>query len=391
MAHDKRLKVLALFYDIHRPPEEELRRLENNNQTPRASIFRDEFNADILDSRMLEKAPAIRRAFYRFLPTELAQIIEAYTIHQRYDIVLSWYERAAFSFALLCKITGRKPVPHVAMCSWPTRGIKAILLRLAYSRISRLIMWSTVQRALVVNKLHVPVAKIDFVHYFVDQNFFRPVSRETDMICSVGSEMRDFPTFLEAMRGLDISCHIAAGTLHRKRSRWVTAVDSAGELPPNVTVGKRNFLELRELYARSRFVVIPLLQSDTDNGITCILEAFAMGKPVICSRTKGQVDVIREGVTGLFVPVGDPVALRNAILRLWNNPNEVERMGQAARKYIEQEQTLDGFVSSVKSVVQSVVESQQVANRNSAGTNKRISNVDGELCEKHSRKSATAN
>ena len=94
-------------------------------------------------------------------------------------------------------------------------------------------------------------------------------------------------------------------------------------------------LDLRELYRRhSLFVVVPLLESDTDNGVTVILQAMAMGKTVICSRTEGQVDVIQDGVTGLYVRQGDPDALRAAMVALWNDPARARAMGARARKYI---------------------------------------------------------
>ena len=56
-----------------------------------------------------------------------------------------------------------------------------------------------------------------------------------------------------------------------------------------------------------------------------------MGKPVICSRTRGQVDVIEEGVTGLFVPVGDEKALRAAMLELWHDPARARDGASRAR------------------------------------------------------------
>jgi glycosyltransferase involved in cell wall biosynthesis len=110
--------------------------------------------------------------------------------------------------------------------------------------------------------------------------------------------------------------------------------------------------ELRDLYARSRFVVVPLQPSDTDNGVTVILEAMAMGKPVICSRTRGQVDVIQEGVTGIYVPVGDAGALRKAILTLWNEPLRAQEMGRNARAYVERYHTLEKFTSTAKSATE---------------------------------------
>lgn len=359
------MRVLALFYDIPRPDFEELKRLEDQDQTPRATVFTTEFNADVLDRKMLQRAPALRRFVYRFLPVPLAQVIEAFCIVRRYDLVLSWQEKIAFPFALLCKITGNRSVPHVALCSWPGKGLKGLLLRFVHSHIDRLILWSSVQRRLLIEKYNIPATKISFIHYFVDQKFFRPQQRETDMILSIGSEMRDFPTLLKALDGLGIKCHVAAGELKGVKTEWVKKVETASYIPPNITVGRKNALELRELYARSRFVVLPLLPTQTDNGITCMLEAMAMGRPVICSRTEGQVDVLKDGETGLFVPPGDPQALRAAIEYLWNNPDLADRMGRAARRYVEEFQTLDRFVGDIKQIVNEVLSarSQQRARR----------------------------
>jgi hypothetical protein len=52
-------------------------------------------------------------------------------------------------------------------------------------------------------------------------------------------------------------------------------------------------------YRGNRYIIDELLPSETDNGVTVMLEAMAMGKPVICRRTGGQVDVIVDGANGL--------------------------------------------------------------------------------------------
>ena len=93
-----------------------------------------------------------------------------------------------------------------------------------------------------------------------------------------------------------------------------------------MTVGAKTFAELRALYARSRFVVVPLLPSDSDNGITTILEAFAMGKAVICTETAGQIGVLEHGVNCLRVPAFDVEALRAAIVELWRDPQMCQRL-----------------------------------------------------------------
>jgi len=101
---------------------------------------------------------------------------------------------------------------------------------------------------------------------------------------------------------------------------------------------------------------VPLRASDTDNGITVILEAMAMGKAVICSRTQGQVDVIEDGVTGIFVPVGDADAMRAAMVSLWNDPARARAIGERARAYVEKHHTLDKFSSDVKAAVEASLE-----------------------------------
>ena len=118
-----------------------------------------------------------------------------------------------------------------------------------------------------------------------------------DMICCVGQEMRDHGTLLEALRSLDIPCHIAAGSgiFGTTSDLWWNATVGDRPIPPHVSIGRKSHAELRELYARSRFVVVPLLPSDRDNGITAILEAFAMGKTVIATETAGQAGVLKAG------------------------------------------------------------------------------------------------
>jgi glycosyltransferase involved in cell wall biosynthesis len=179
-----------------------------------------------------------------------------------------------------------------------------------------------------------------------------------DMICSVGREMRDYGTLVKAIRFLDIPCHIAAGgsTNVTKRDQWITDLEEGGSFPKHITIGRKGFVELRELYNRSQFLVMPLFETETDNGSTSILEAMAMGKAVICSRTEGQRDMIEDGKTGIFVPVGNVVALRDAILHLWTHPDEAQRMGAAGRAFVEENHALELFIETVKHAVAEAIE-----------------------------------
>lgn len=64
-----------------------------------------------------------------------------------------------------------------------------------------------------------------------------------------------------------------------------------------------------------------------------IVEAMALGLPVVATVTDGAVDIVSDGEDGLLVPIEDPKALSEAILRLLQSPELRERMSrQASRK-----------------------------------------------------------
>jgi glycosyltransferase involved in cell wall biosynthesis len=67
-----------------------------------------------------------------------------------------------------------------------------------------------------------------------------------------------------------------------------------------------------------------------------LLEAFAHGKPVVATPVTGVRDLVRDGVNGLLVPPGDPLALRDALARLLHERGLAERLGQAGRATVEE-------------------------------------------------------
>ena len=343
------------------PEAAELRRKEEADEMPRSILFRDTLNSDMLDERFLSHAPWIRSRAYARIPVPLAQVIEAFALRNRYDAVISWAEHLGLPLAGLFKTTRLRPV-HIALFSWISRPKKALLLKRVHSHIDRIILWSSVQRDYAINRIGIPPAKIAFTNWYVDQKFWRPMdSAGHDMICSAGREMRDYGTLIESLRDTDIPCHIAAKTYPGKDDNWIALLSRKDAIPQHVSVGPKSPVELRQLFARARFVVIPILPTDTDNGVTCILEAMAMGKAVICSRVHGQRDVIQEGKTGIYVPPRDPRALREAIAHLWANPEKAARMGEEGRAYIEQHHTFDAWVSGIRDIVEDTVRRRQGA------------------------------
>lgn len=91
---------------------------------------------------------------------------------------------------------------------------------------------------------------------------------------------------------------------------------------------------LRQLYREADVFVLP---TTSDLSSWVILEAMASGCPVIATPVGGIVDLIDDGVTGTFVPVGDVPRLIGAINGLVENPAHRREMGEAGRRFVEQQ------------------------------------------------------
>ncbi len=324
----------------------------SGDTAPRAYVFDDAFSPN-WDESILEHAESPKIA-----PKSWRMSREIQRRHAEYDAVVTWGEKLSLAM-LMQQQFARVRKPHIAMMYQFEKPNIRVPLAAFKKNLHAVVTWSSVQRHALIERIRFPPERVYLVRHYVDQAFYRPRRPvEEDMICAVGAEMRDYATLKDALQGTGLRCHIAAdhvripGRFRLLKDRRVPISEIGARSDANITQGRMPLTELRDLYARSKFVVVPLLHSDTDNGVTVILEAMAMGKPVICSRTHGQVDVIQEGVTGLYVPVGDAAALRTAILSLWNEPLRAQQMGRSAREYVERHHTLEKFTAATRSAVE---------------------------------------
>jgi glycosyltransferase involved in cell wall biosynthesis len=73
-----------------------------------------------------------------------------------------------------------------------------------------------------------------------------------------------------------------------------------------------------------------ILSSSWENFPHAVVEALAVGTPVLATRTGGVAEVVADGVNGLLVPVGDPSALAEAVARFFGQPELRRRLREAA-------------------------------------------------------------
>ena len=274
---------------------------------------------------------------------------------KRYRVIVTDGEQIGIPLAGLLKLFGRGKRPlHYTIVHILSVGKKMLFFDWfkLQSHIDIFFVYSTWQKQFIESRWHVSADRVVFTPFMVDADFFSPPQAnplaikaalnlpDKPILCSVGLEFRDYPTLMKAVKGLDVHVVVAAGSPWSKRSDTT----EGEEIPDNVTVHRFSQHDLRDLYALSDFMVMPLFNVDFQAGVTALLEAMAMEKAVICSRTPGQTDVVVEGETGLYVPPGDAGALRLAIKRLLSQPDLVEQLGQNGRLRIENEMSLDRYV-----------------------------------------------
>jgi glycosyltransferase involved in cell wall biosynthesis len=330
-----------------------MRRAIEAGKEPRLDVFEiaEKLGADVLDYLDVERCrlPSVRLAAKSLGPSAaLAQL--GWSARKDYDAFLTTGEDIGLPLALLLK-AGRVPASHTMITHTLFPKKKRVFLeplgspRLGVgSHVDRFLVYSSSEERLAIDTLGVPARNVERIYYHADQRFFRPMGEplQPDLICAAGQLLRDYDCLIDAVRGLPVRVQIAAG------SPWIDqGLAPTSALPDNVTWGKLGRFELRALYARSALAVVPIKQNHYQTGIATILEMMAMGKCVVASRTHGQTDTIVDGVTGVYVPPGDPTALRSALQGLLADPARAERIGTAARRFMEEQAGLDHFVERI--------------------------------------------
>jgi len=189
---------------------------------------------------------------------------------------------------------------------------------------------------------------------FIDARNLRPQpAGEERSVLYFGRLTREkgLRTLLEAVDGLPGTCHVigdgpSACELRRMASeRHLENVVFTGHLP---------FDELANRVRRARAVVLP--SEWYENAPRSVLEAFALGKPVIGARRGGIPELIEDGVTGWTFEAGDAADLRRALVLALSNADKVEAMGRNARRSAEQRFGPDLYYERLMAICRTALE-----------------------------------
>jgi glycosyltransferase involved in cell wall biosynthesis len=98
-----------------------------------------------------------------------------------------------------------------------------------------------------------------------------------------------------------------------------------------------------------------VLPSEIEGMSNALLEAMAVGRPVVATDVGGNPEVVVDGETGFVVPPADPDRLAAAIVKLLQAPDMAREMGAAGRQRVCEEYRVDVMVRRIENLYDSLL------------------------------------
>ena len=260
---------------------------------------------------------------------------------------------------ILAKILGKRAVLLLGG-TWLFAGsltlrslVYRLILRLSVQFSDKIILYSPLMRADVQSFTgKIPQKKISYVRNGVDVDRFSP--RQTaedelmshwkistsDLVVLYVGRLNQKKGVEEIVRAMQLVAKqsskvkaLLVGLVDDKYKASIHRLLSQLGLSDNVVIaGPVSNATLPKIYAASTLFVI---MSRGGEGIPrALLEAMACGKTAISTPVAGIPDVVKDGETGVLVPVEDFGALAKVILRLTSDRDGCKILGNKAREFV---------------------------------------------------------
>jgi glycosyltransferase involved in cell wall biosynthesis len=288
--------------------------------------------------RINMKNPASYLSFRQWLQSEDMDVIHA---HRNLALLFAYFSAWRLSRAAFVVNRGT------------TYGFSNPLVRHVYhsGRLVHIVAVSQAVKESLINKEGVDPKKISVVYGGYDEKRFHRNRFETQtrdkLGVSKGAPLIVCVSAIDPRKGLHFLLEAAPMVSQEMRgARFLVAGDIQDRVYYRSLVKERakRGLDSRVIFVGHRNDIAEIL-SASDVSINCstkgegltgaMRESLAMEKPVVCTATSGNPELVQDGETGWLVPPGDAAALAGAIVEVLQNPREAKRRARAGRKKVE--------------------------------------------------------
>jgi len=281
---------------------------------------------DVLDSDIWWPSRLEERAFHMYL----SQGLVAAHFGREYDIVFAFGAQSAVALLAAWRVRRRHHPPVVvddAGClnaGRPDRRFSFAATRWAMGEANRII-WHA-HASLDLCRVACPelAAKGDYVPFGVNlEDLAAARPRDGDYAVCAGNSPRDWEALAEGWRAFPDRQLILLGPRPK----------GGAPLPKNVrAMGRVPFRDYVDLLAGARVVLLPLPDGWASWGQMTLLQAMALGKPVVVTDVRPVRDYIAEGC--VTVPPNDVRGLMDAASALWLDGTLRSGVGRAAKQVV---------------------------------------------------------
>ena len=132
-------------------------------------------------------------------------------------------------------------------------------------------------------------------------------------------------------------------------------------------IGWKRQQEIIEILNNTDILLAPSITSQKDGdqeGIPVVLmEAMAMGLPIISTQHSGIPELVQNGVSGFLVPERDVEKLTEKLNYLLEHPEICTKMGQEGRSYVKEHHNIDKLNDKLVEIYTTMINSDVVKNK----------------------------
>ena len=299
-------------------------------------------------------------------PWQIGRLVALYRLLRKMQptIVNTLLSRSN-SLGVLVAALAQVPIilASVRVCYPPERWARTLRERAVFRLVDCVTVVSSSTRQLVIEELRVPADRVQLVANGIDMNECTSIVDRTDLpfvslhpeeyvVGTVGRlhNQKGHRYLIEAAQRVlrtipDVHFVIVGDGCLDDQLRAMAC--SLGVADRMTFTGRLAHDLTLSMISRMDLFVLPSLYEGMPNAL---LEAMALGRPVVASAVDGNLDVVVDDETGVLVPPGDATALVNAIVGLVQDDILRARLGCAARNRVQSEFTAQKMVERLTTI-----------------------------------------
>ncbi len=293
--------------------------------------------------------PIVNRLFLTIHTT-----IKILSCKEKYDILYgtSFRGMELIIFLRACRIY-RKPIAvwHHTAITTSTNKLWNSISRLFYKGIDKMFFFSSKHIEISLATGKAPANSLKLIHWGADMQFYNRLTEKyattapENYFITTGKENRDFTTLMPALAENSNCLTYIYTNRFFNQLNYKGIIDQYAYLPKlkvNYVQGILPY-DLAIQVTNSYAVLICCLSYPYTVGLTTLVEALALGKPLIASRNPYfEMDIEKEGA-GIYVDYNDTEGWTKAINYLHNNPDIAAKMGENARRLAKTIYNLENY------------------------------------------------